>query len=49
VLQCLSEAIQKKRHSGNIAAFNDAPQTTHQDILDIFDEAILMKLNGEKV
>lgn len=26
--------------SGNVVLFNDAPETTHADILDLFDKAI---------
>jgi len=36
----LEKSVPNPRLSGNIIAYNDLPETTHQDIMTLFDNAI---------
>lgn len=38
-----AEYVGKAIHSGDVAAFNDRPSTTHNDVLNAFDRAIQLR------
>jgi hypothetical protein len=49
VSRYLTIAIEKTGFAGtNIALFNDAKETTHEDVMNVFSEAIVIALNEEK-
>lgn len=45
-LNALSTSLPDRRWNGDVAYFNDAPETTHADILALFDRAERRLMEG---